>query len=299
MVLAVKNPTANSGDARDLIRSLDREYLLEEEMATHSRVLGLRSLVGYSPWGHKESDMTQWLSTQHSVLKHPHDCQRDEQHRDTLLASNTAYSRGYWESRFSLRAKKHISSLFHLDERGYLSTPINSGDLNYSPLPSPLPSDEKQRCISDYPPSVLCWFHCLSSLLIFSVQLFHNALFLISFSCSPPLRGDFISCCSFKQQLQVNNVQMLILSSNHFKKLTTTFTAINMFAFTYDYKFASTFAHLLWNIFPYLQIKKKERKEKKKKKKERNLVPNVASFISGICILQVPQLTSVYQLWLL
>ena len=42
-----------------------------------------------------------------------------------------------------------------------------------------------------------------------------------------------------------------------------------MFAFTYDYKFASTFAHLLWNVFPYLQIKKKERKEKKKKKKER------------------------------
>ena len=26
---------------------------------------GYRSLVGYSPWGHKESDMTEWLSTQH------------------------------------------------------------------------------------------------------------------------------------------------------------------------------------------------------------------------------------------
>ena len=187
-------------------------------------------------------------------------------HRDTLLASNTAYSRRYCESRFSLRAKKRTSSLFHLDERGYLSTPINSGDLNYSCLPSPLPSDEKQCCISDYPPSVLCWFHCLSSLLIFSVQLFHNVLFLISFSCSPPWQGDFISFCSFKQQLQVNDVQMLILSSNHFKKLTTTFTAINMFAFTYDYEFASTFAHLLWNVFPYLQNKQKERKEKKKKK---------------------------------
>ena len=24
---------------------------------------GQRSLVGYSPWGHKESDMTEWLST--------------------------------------------------------------------------------------------------------------------------------------------------------------------------------------------------------------------------------------------
>ena len=37
---------------------------LEEEMATHSSILawrihGQRSLVGYSPWGHKESDMTE------------------------------------------------------------------------------------------------------------------------------------------------------------------------------------------------------------------------------------------------
>ena len=28
---------------------------------------GQRSLVGYSPWGHKESDTTGWLSTQHSM----------------------------------------------------------------------------------------------------------------------------------------------------------------------------------------------------------------------------------------
>ena len=26
---------------------------------------GQRSLVGYSPWGHKELDMTEWLSTAH------------------------------------------------------------------------------------------------------------------------------------------------------------------------------------------------------------------------------------------
>ena len=44
---------------------------LEEGMATHSRILarripnGQRSLVGYSPWGHKESDMTERLSTAH------------------------------------------------------------------------------------------------------------------------------------------------------------------------------------------------------------------------------------------
>ena len=44
--------------------SLDREDPLEREMATHSRFLpgkshGQRNLVGYSPWGHKESDTTE------------------------------------------------------------------------------------------------------------------------------------------------------------------------------------------------------------------------------------------------
>ena len=29
---------------------------------------GQRSLVGYSPWGHKESDMTEWLSS-HAHVK--------------------------------------------------------------------------------------------------------------------------------------------------------------------------------------------------------------------------------------
>ena len=36
---------------------------IDKEMATHSSILawkshGWRSLVGYSPWGHKESDTT-------------------------------------------------------------------------------------------------------------------------------------------------------------------------------------------------------------------------------------------------
>ena len=44
--------------------SLGREDPLEEEMATHSVFLpgeshGQRSLVGYSPWGHKELDTTE------------------------------------------------------------------------------------------------------------------------------------------------------------------------------------------------------------------------------------------------
>ena len=48
------------------VRSLSQEDPLEKEMATHSSILALRihgqrSLVGYSPQGHKESDTTEWL----------------------------------------------------------------------------------------------------------------------------------------------------------------------------------------------------------------------------------------------
>ena len=44
--------------------SLCQEDPLEKEMATHSSILarefhGQRSLVGYSPWGYKESDTTE------------------------------------------------------------------------------------------------------------------------------------------------------------------------------------------------------------------------------------------------
>ena len=46
--------------------NLMHTYILEKEMATHFFFLekphGQRSLVGYSPWGHKESDMTERLS---------------------------------------------------------------------------------------------------------------------------------------------------------------------------------------------------------------------------------------------
>ena len=49
------------------VRSLGREDPLQKEMATHSstlawRIHGGRSLVGYSPWSCKESDMAEWLS---------------------------------------------------------------------------------------------------------------------------------------------------------------------------------------------------------------------------------------------
>ena len=49
------------------VQSLDQKDPLEEGMATHSVCLpgeshGQRSLAGYSPWGHKESDMTEQLT---------------------------------------------------------------------------------------------------------------------------------------------------------------------------------------------------------------------------------------------
>ena len=48
------------------VQFLCQEDLLEKEMATHSSTLAWknherRSLVGYSPWGRKESDTTEWL----------------------------------------------------------------------------------------------------------------------------------------------------------------------------------------------------------------------------------------------
>ena len=48
------------------VRSLGCGDPLEKEMATHSSILawkihGRRRLTGYSPWGCKESDTTEWL----------------------------------------------------------------------------------------------------------------------------------------------------------------------------------------------------------------------------------------------
>ena len=54
------------GMQKTRVRSLSQEDPLEKEMATHSSTLAWRipwgrSLVGYSPWGHKESYMTEQL----------------------------------------------------------------------------------------------------------------------------------------------------------------------------------------------------------------------------------------------
>ena len=64
----VKNLLANVGDAGDAGSIPGTGRAPEEGVATHSSVLpgkfhGQRSLVGYSPWGFKGSDMTERLST--------------------------------------------------------------------------------------------------------------------------------------------------------------------------------------------------------------------------------------------
>ena len=57
------------------VQSLGREDKLEKEMATHSSILawkkshGQRSPVGYSPWGHKELDTAEQLSTSSSTMR--------------------------------------------------------------------------------------------------------------------------------------------------------------------------------------------------------------------------------------
>ena len=64
----VKHPPAMQ---EPQVQSLGREDPLEKEMAAHSRFLlaefrGERNLVGYSPWGRKESDTTEQLTHTHT-----------------------------------------------------------------------------------------------------------------------------------------------------------------------------------------------------------------------------------------
>ena len=67
---AGESPAANAGDV-GLIPGLGR--FLEKKMAAHFSILqpgklhGQRSLVGYSPWGCKELDMT-WRLNSHNLV---------------------------------------------------------------------------------------------------------------------------------------------------------------------------------------------------------------------------------------
>ena len=64
----VKNVPVSAGDARDVNSIPGWEDSLEQEMATTPVFLSgkfhaHRSLVGYSPWSHKELDMTEYAHT--------------------------------------------------------------------------------------------------------------------------------------------------------------------------------------------------------------------------------------------
>ena len=52
------------------VRSLGREDALEKGMTTHSSILAWRIgwTEGYSPWGHKESDMTEKVTHTHVLF---------------------------------------------------------------------------------------------------------------------------------------------------------------------------------------------------------------------------------------
>ena len=60
----VKNSPASAGDTGDMVSILSWEDPLKQKMATHSIILAWKipwteEPGGYSPWGHKESDMTE------------------------------------------------------------------------------------------------------------------------------------------------------------------------------------------------------------------------------------------------
>ena len=76
MVLVVKNLPANAGEMRwGLIPGSGKIPWSREWQSTpvflHGESYGQRSIAGYSPWGHKESDTTE--AAWHSCM-HPPSC---------------------------------------------------------------------------------------------------------------------------------------------------------------------------------------------------------------------------------
>ena len=69
MALAVKNPPAHVGDRRNAgsISGLGRSPVEGNDQPTTvflpGKFQGQRILVGYSPWGHKESETTEHMNS--------------------------------------------------------------------------------------------------------------------------------------------------------------------------------------------------------------------------------------------
>ena len=74
-VSVLKNLPPNQATQETQIQSLHREDPLEQKMVTNSSILawkfyGQRSLMGYSRWGHKESQMTEHTHMQSYAHMH-------------------------------------------------------------------------------------------------------------------------------------------------------------------------------------------------------------------------------------
>ena len=75
VALMVKNPPANAGDIRDadLIpgfgRSPGRAHVSPHQYSCLENSKGQRSLVGYSPWGRKESHMVEETEHAHTHIR--------------------------------------------------------------------------------------------------------------------------------------------------------------------------------------------------------------------------------------
>ena len=76
MVLVVKNPPANAGDLGYVGstpgsgRSPRGGHINSLQYSCLENPHGQRSLAGYSPWGHKESDRTERLTHRHTKSHH-------------------------------------------------------------------------------------------------------------------------------------------------------------------------------------------------------------------------------------
>ena len=94
------------------VQSLDQEHPLEKEMATHSSILawrihGQRSLMGYSPRGHKELDPTEELTLPLSF----HDI-------DFILKSKSQFFQFFVNILYCLPRNMTLSLLFISKEKG-------------------------------------------------------------------------------------------------------------------------------------------------------------------------------------
>ena len=75
-MLVVKKPPANAGDIRDMGSIPSERYPggghgNQFQYSCLENPHGQRSLLGCSPWGHKESDMAEQLSTAHTAQDMP------------------------------------------------------------------------------------------------------------------------------------------------------------------------------------------------------------------------------------